>query len=109
MISSIETMENITTYSSDYINYWSLICLLGIFFTGLFCYEGPDSVQVDSWTEELVLGLVEIPHSNLTEVTRMAGKYEYIVTLILICIIRQIKKYPCFINNRTLNNTQLVH
>jgi hypothetical protein len=33
--------------------------------------QGPDLVKVDNGTVELVVGLVEVSHTDLTEVTRM--------------------------------------
>lgn len=41
----------------------------GVFFSGLFRNEGPDAVEVDGRTMELVCGFVEVPHTDLTEVT----------------------------------------
>ena len=43
----------------------------GVLFTRLFRNEGPDFVEVDGGAVELVHGLVEVPHTDLTEVTRV--------------------------------------
>ena len=40
----------------------------------LLGHERPELVHVDHGAEELVLRLVEIAHSDLTEVTRVAAK-----------------------------------
>ena len=44
---------------------------LGVLLTGLFRDEAPDTVEVDDGSPELVLSLVEVSHTDLTEVTRV--------------------------------------
>jgi len=47
------------------------LAILALDGTGLLGDERPDPVHVDHRAVELVLGLVEVPHTDLTEVTRV--------------------------------------
>ncbi len=58
----------------DHIDDWSLVFLVSIILLSLFADEGPDLIQVDCGAVEFVHSLVKKPHSNFTEITRMAKK-----------------------------------
>ena len=45
----------------------------GVLGAGLLGHEGPDAVQVDDGAVEFVVLLVEVTHTDLTEVTRVAA------------------------------------
>ena len=62
------------TYSSDYVNDGSLVCDFLVLFPRLVRHEWPQAVDVDGRAEELVVGLVEVPHTHFAKVTRMAGE-----------------------------------
>lgn len=61
------------TYSSDYVNDGSLVCDFLVLFPCLVRHKWPQAVDVDGGAEELVGGLVEVPHTHFAKVTRMAG------------------------------------
>lgn len=63
-----------STYSSDNIDNWSFVCLLGILKPCLFRDEGPQLVQIDSGAEVLLLSQMEVAHTDFSKITRMAGK-----------------------------------
>ena len=45
---------------------------LGVLLANLGWDESPETVHVDSWAEELVVLLVEMTHTDLTEEARVA-------------------------------------
>ena len=61
-----------STYSSDTVDDWGLILAELIF--GLLWYKSPDLVNVDGWAELSGSVYVEVSHTDLTEVSRMAVK-----------------------------------
>merc|ERR1719373_66263 len=65
--------ENLVKSSSGTINNWSLLGLCGVLSPGLLRDKRPQFVQVDAGLVEVgVVGVnVEVPHSNLSEVSRM--------------------------------------
>jgi len=62
--------ESMTTNIDDWDGILGRISLL-IMSAGLLAHQTPQTISVDSWAVELLLGLVEITHTNLTEVTRV--------------------------------------
>ena len=61
-----------STYSSDTVDDWRLILAELIF--SLLWNKSPDLVNVDGWAELSGSVYVEVPHTDLTEVSRMAVK-----------------------------------
>ena len=68
----MSSCKRIFTYRVAEINDGHL-AILALDGTGLLGDERPDPVHVDHRAVELVLGLVEVPHTDLTEVTRVAA------------------------------------
>lgn len=65
--------QDLTVTSSQSVNNWSsgLGRRLQVFFSLFFRDQSPQLVQVQDWFPEVVLLLVEVSHTNLTEVTWM--------------------------------------
>merc|ERR1719507_817527 len=66
--------ENLEETSSGYVNNWGLLLVVSILGSRLLRHQGPEFVQVDCLVV-LVYGevsvLVEVPHADLAEVSRM--------------------------------------
>lgn len=63
--------ENLGVPCSKYINYWYNIGAFGETVLLLLWYQSPELVNIDRTAPVCVFGKVEVPHTNLTEVTRM--------------------------------------
>jgi len=65
--------QHLEDSSSGTVDDWSLVCLVLVLESGLLGHEGPQLVQVDGGLVEVgVVGVdVEVPHANLTKVSRM--------------------------------------
>merc|ERR1712134_18471 len=67
--------EHLEVTRLGHVNHWNLSLgldlLLLVLGAGLLGHEGPEAVKVDHGAEVLVVGLVEVAHANLPEVSRM--------------------------------------
>ena len=62
------------TYGSDDVDDGDDVGLGRVDGARLLRQKGPQALHVHRWAEVLLLRLVELTHTNLTEVTRMAGR-----------------------------------
>ena len=68
------------THRLGHVNDWDLALSLNLLLLVLGASLGgdksPETVDVDDWAEVHVLGLVEVTHTDLTEVTRVTAQQE---------------------------------
>ena len=75
--------RQIITYSLNAVYNWNLtVFLVSIILSGLFTNKTPDFVKVDGWTVIFVVCLVEMSHTNFTEVSRMVFVHKSSVVML---------------------------
>jgi len=63
--------QDLDVSSSNYIDDWSLVRLLGILEPRLLRDKCPQLVQIDSGAEVLLLSQMEVAHTNFSKIARM--------------------------------------
>merc|ERR1712244_25600 len=71
LLGQVALAQHLVVPSPDDVDDGRLVCDLLVLLARLVRDERPQGVHVDGGAEELVLRLVEVPHANLSKVTRM--------------------------------------